>query len=142
MVVDGSGAEVGIVELGSGLVARKFGADMLLLFVTPQGFYQSDIMFFHKSADCSGERFLSNNGGSLAYFGQVSGPTVFYTTLSDRSWTPKTETINSYEIVKLGTDTMVMGECTATAMGPQPVGAAVGVTDPAFGALVAPFRLR
>ena len=142
MVVDGSGAEVGLVELSSGMVARKLGADTVLLFVTPQGFYQNDIMFFHTSTDCSGDRYLRNNGELLAYFAQMSGSTVFYTTLSDASSTPRTEALNSYEVVRPGADPMAIGECTATAMGDQAVGAAIAVMDPALGALVAPFRLR
>jgi hypothetical protein len=142
MVVDGSGAEVGIIELSSGLVTRKLGNDVVLLFVTPQGFYQGDVTFFHTSTDCSGVRYLSNNGGSLAYFAQLSGSTVFYTTVSDRSLTPRTETLNSYEVVKLGADPVALGQCTATAMGDQPVGAAIAATDQTLGALVAPFRLN
>ena len=121
---------------------RKLGADTVLLFVTPQGFYQGDVTFFHTTTDCSGERFLSNNGGSLAYFAQLSGSTVFYTTVSDRSSTPRTENLNSYEVVGPGADPMAPGACTVTSMGDQPVGAAVAVTDLAVGALVAPFRLR
>jgi hypothetical protein len=142
MVVDGSGAEVGIIELSSGLLTRKLGDDTVLLYVTPRGFYQGDITLFHTTTDCSGQRFLANNGGSLASYGQASGSTVFYTTFSDASSTPPTQTLNSYEVVKSGADPMAMGECTATAMGDQAVGAAIAVTDAAVGALVAPFRLR
>jgi hypothetical protein len=128
--------------LSSGLVTRRLGDDTVLFYVTPRGFYQGDITFFHTTADCSGQRFLSNNGGSLAYYGQMSGSTVFYTTFSDASTTPRTEALNSYEVVRPGADPMAMGECTATAMGDQAVGAATAVTDPALGAMVAPFRLR
>jgi hypothetical protein len=142
MVVDGSGAEVGVVELSSGLVARKLGADTVLLFVTPQGFYQSDVTFFHTTSDCSGDRYLRNNGGLLAYFGQMSGSTVFYTTLSDASPTAATQMLNSYEVVRPGADPAAMGECTAGGMGDQAVGVAIAVTDSTVGALVAPFRLR
>jgi len=142
MVVDGSGAQVGIIELSSGLVTRRFGDDVVLLYVTTRGFYQGDITFFHTTTDCSGQRFLANNGGSLASYGQASGSTVFYTTFSDASLTPRTEALNSYEVVRAGTDPMTMGECTATALGDQAVGAATAVTDLALGALVAPFRLR
>ena len=143
MVVDGSGTEVGIVELGSGLIARKLGADTVLLFVTPQGFYQQpEIMFFHTTTDCSGDRYLRNNGGLLAYFGQTSGSTVFYTTFSDASSTPRTEAVNSQEVVRPGADPMATGECTATGTSDQAVGVAIAVTDSTLGALVAPFRLR
>jgi hypothetical protein len=143
MVVDGSGVQVGIVELGSGLMPRKLGADTVLLFVTPQGFYQQpEITFFHTTTDCSGDRYLRNNGGLLAYFAQMSGSTVFYTTFSDASATPRTEAVNSYEVVRPGADPMAVGECIASEMGDQAVGTAIAVTDSTLGALVAPFRLR
>ena len=115
----------------------------MLLFVTPQGFYQQpEIMFFHTTTDCSGDRYLRNNGGMLAYIGQMSGSTVFYTTLSDASSTPPTLMLNSYEVVRPGADPMAMGECTVSGMGDQAVGTAIAATDSTLGALVAPFRIR
>jgi hypothetical protein len=141
MVVDSSGTEVGTVELSTGLVTRRFGDDVVLLFVTPQGFYQGDITFFHTSSDCSGQRYLQNNGGALAYLGQLSGSTVFYTPLSDPSPT-QGEAIESYEVVRPGADPMAMGECVTSQLGTQTVGAVKAVTDPTLGNIVPPFRLR
>jgi hypothetical protein len=79
-VVDAAGVDVGVIELSSGLATRRFGDDVVLLSVTPQGFFQGEINFLHTTSDCSGERYLPNNGGSLAYYGYLSGWTVFYTT--------------------------------------------------------------
>jgi hypothetical protein len=141
-VVDAVGLDVGIVELTSGLVSRKFGSDVILLPIVPQGFPQEDITFYHTSTDCSGDRYLWNNGGLFAYLGSYLGGTVFYTRLADSSFPPLPQNINSQEIVHVGSDPMGLGTCSAKVLNKPSMGKAVAVTDAAFNALVAPFRLK
>jgi hypothetical protein len=140
-VVDALGVEVGIAELASGLVSRKFGDDVVVLPAGPHGIPQNPITFYHTSIDCSGQRYLWNNGGLFAYLGQFLGGTVFYTRLADWSFTP-TQTINSEEQVNVGSNPMGLGVCTRRSLGSQSMGPAIAVTDPVFNSLVAPFRLR
>ncbi len=110
--------------------------------MTPQGIPQAPITFYHTSANCSGERYLWNNGGLFAFLGQYLGGTVFYTTLADWSFPPLPQTLNSQEVVNVGSDPMGLGVCTPKAMGKQSVGKAIAVTDPVLNAMVAPFRLK
>jgi hypothetical protein len=141
-VIDASGVEVGIVEISTGLVSRKFGSDVVMLAMAPQGIAQGAITFYHTSANCTGERYLWNNGGLFAYFGQYLGGAVFYTRLADSAFTPMAQTINSREVVNVGSDPMAPGTCIPGPMGNQSMGPAVAVVDPALNSLVLPFRLR
>jgi hypothetical protein len=141
-VVDALGTEIGIAELTTGLVSRKYGSDVVLLPMTPQGIPQDSITFYHTSKDCSGDRYLWNNGGLFAFLGQYLGGTVFYTTLADWAFLPLSQTLNSEEVVKVGSDPMGLGVCTLKAMGNQSMGKAIHVTDPVLSSLVAPLRLK
>jgi hypothetical protein len=135
-IVDSGGAPIGVIELSTGLVTRKISDDVLLLPVMTGGFVQGAI-FYHTSSDCTGTRYLGNNGGAFAYYGQILGTTVFYTRLADPSASPS-EDINSYETVIPGKDTT----CNLYPVGLQSVGAVETVTDPALGAFGIPFRLK
>ena len=123
------------------MITWKFGDDVVLLNVMPGGFYRGDITFYHTSSDCSGTRYLWNNGGVFAYYGQMSSGTVFYTRLAD-PLQPALYEVNSYEAVKPGDDLTATGSCTALAMGFVSVAPALAVTDPALGAFAAPFKLK
>jgi hypothetical protein len=141
-IIDASGVEIGIVELSTGFVSRKFGSDVVMLAMAPQGIAQAAITFYHTSANCTGPRYLWNNGGLFAYFGQYLGGSVFYTRLADAAFPPMAQTINSREVVNIGSDPMTMGSCTASPMGFQSMGPVVAVTDPALNSMVVPFRLK
>ena len=143
-VIDSSsveGVEVGVIELSSGLLPWKFGEDVVALFVSPAGFYQGPITFYHATTDCTGVRYLPNNGSTyaFAYFGHVLGGTVFYTTLSDPSFPPLPEGVKASESVS---DPTVPGLCLPYEHAASSVGLAVEGNDAAFKALVPPFRLR
>ena len=142
MIVDATGTEVGILDLGAGVVTRKIGDDLLMLSVSPSGFVQRDTTFYHTSADCSGERFLPNNGGVFAFFGWYVGGTLFYTSLADIANTPMAEELNSYEVIRVGDDPSAPGTCTPYPIGLQSAGRVHTVVDPTMTALVPPFRLR
>jgi hypothetical protein len=142
MIVDANGVDVGLLDLGAGVITRKVGNDLLMLSVTPAGFVQRDTTFYHTSSDCSGQRFLPNNGGVFAYFGWYTGSALFYTQLSDPSSAPMAEELNSYEVVKPGDDPLAMGACTPYPLGLQSAGAVQTVIDPGLSSFVAPFRLK
>ena len=140
-IVDQNGTAIGVVDLVNRLVTWKFGDDVVLLPVMPGGFVQG-ALFYHTSDNCSGPRYLGNNGGMFAYYGWSLGVTVFYTRLNDPSLPPLSEEVNSYEVVNAGDDPTALGSCTKFAMGFQSVGEVTMATDPALSAFVAPFRLK
>jgi hypothetical protein len=127
------------MDVVNGLVARWFGSDLVLLSVTPQGFAQADIVFYHTTSDCSGDRFLANNGGLFAYFGQVLGSTVFYTRLADSSGPVWPQPFLSAEIVRVGDDPANRGSCSNGFSFSDSLGRAIMVNDTPF---TVPFRLH
>jgi hypothetical protein len=141
-IVDALGAEVGTIELTAGLVSRKYGDDVVLLPLAPQGFTQADITFFHTSSDCSGPRYLMNNGGLFGYIGSLIGSSVFYTRLADWAFTPLSVPVLSVEVVPVNSDPFQPGACTPQNRGKMSIGVAVGVTDPEIASFQAPFRLK
>ena len=108
----------------------------------PDGFVQSEITFYHTSNDCTGPRYLGNNGGTFAYYGQKSAEMVFYTRLASPTAVLMPEELNSYEVVRPGDDPAAVGACTAASMGLQSVGEVVTATDSALAAFTTPFRLK
>jgi len=142
LLVDSLDQTVGVpTDLYQGTVVRQFGSDWLSLPVTGNGLATGSINFFHKSGDCSGDRYLMNyNGAGIVFAGQVHGTTAVYTRLVDPTRSIVT-LIGSYEAVGPNEDITATGTCTPYS-GYLPVGRAISVTDPALATLVPPFHVK
>jgi hypothetical protein len=135
-IVDANGLVIGTMHLLSGMVERRFGSDVVLLPVTPQGFVRADVTFYHTTADCSGDRFLPNNNGLFAYMGYLVGNSVFYTTLSNPSEPARTFR-SARTVTPAGNSSCATGFAIDSWQG-----TAVMATDSALGSFALPFRLQ
>jgi hypothetical protein len=141
-VVDANGLEVGVLDIATGLVTRLLDGVVVTLSATPNGFVETDVVFLHTSTDCSGTRYLHNNWSAFTHTGALVSGTVFFTMLADPRNPLHPEPLNSYEVVRPGSDPDAMGACTRMAMGRQSVGPVRAVRDPLITGLTAPFRLQ
>ena len=144
-VVDANGVVVGTMLDGyNGWVMRQVGSDRLLLQVTGQGLPAPMISFLHTTDDCSGPRYVNNmNGAGLLYLAQASGSQLVYSRLIDPSYSVALVP-RSIEAMMPGQDVNAPGQCVPQPQSdsPQSMGLAVVASDPAIGALVAPFRVE
>lgn len=141
-IVDSLGQAVGMpMDLYQGTIARQIGTDWVSLPATANGFTPGAITFYHKTSDCSGDRYMLNyNGAGLVYAGQVRGTTVFYTRLVDPARTTTTS-MSSYEVLAIGQDPTTTGTCYTYSL-TLPVGLVVTATDATLGTLVPPFHVQ
>lgn len=141
-IVDSLGQPVGMpMDLTQGTILRQQGTDWVSLPSNANGFTAAAITFYHRTTDCSGDRYMLNyNGAGLVYSGQLRGTTVFYTRLVDPMHTTTTS-VGSYEVIAIGQSATSPGTCYTYAS-TLPVGLVVTATDPAIGTLVPPFHVQ
>lgn len=146
LLVDQNNQEVGVTtDPYSGIVVRKVGQDYVVFFASPSGPDGGPIDFYHTTADCSGDRYVSISGGrGFAFFAQVHQGAVIFTKTPamDALGAPTAVDVHSVEHIGAAQDAMLPGVCEAGEGLGMSVGVVTAVNDPVLASLALPLRIK
>jgi hypothetical protein len=135
-VVDSLGNVVG-PAIGPGSALRQVGAFLFAISVGKNSFLNNSLLFEHTSVDCSGPRYIPDDGNTMARRSQNNSTKLYYA--SD----PLQQiTIHSYESVIAGADPDQPGQCNGPATPSTAFYGSVTTVDLSTLNLTPPFHLE
>ena len=137
-VVDSRGQDVGPFEqsIGGSFALRRITGFTFALSITKSGFVSGFVNFFHMTSDCSGDRFVIEDGARLVRIApQINGKLIYAADPLQQI------TANSLETVTPPADLNMPGHCSRLNPTPELAGL-VTTFDLSTLGLVPPFHLE